>query len=52
MKWEIEYNNDVGENDDCFQEWWSIISEGKEYFRAFSEGDANMLIDLLNKNEP
>jgi len=53
MGWIIEYDNDVGTNDDGFWEWWNVTN-GEKTFKADTEEDAKMLCDLLNnkyKNE-
>lgn len=50
MKYEVEYDNDTGPDDEGFYEFWKI-SNGESTFTAYSEGDANWLCELLNKNE-
>lgn len=46
--WKIEYDNDVGPNDEGFWEWWDV-SDGETTFRANSENQAEWLADALNK---
>ena len=46
--WTIEYENDVGLDDDGFWEWWTI-SDGERSFDTKIEADAKWLCDLLNE---
>ncbi len=46
--WKIEYDNDVGPNDEGFWEWWTV-SNGERTFKTDSEEDAQWLSDLLKK---
>lgn len=47
MKLEINYNNDVGPNDDGFWEWWEV-SNGETSFSCRTEEDAIWLINVFN----
>jgi hypothetical protein len=49
MKWEVDYNNDVGANDEGFWEWWEV-TDGERTFKADLEADANWLCELLNEH--
>ncbi len=46
MKWNIEYDNDVGSNDEGFWEWWAV-SDGMRYFKCDAEEDAEWLQNVL-----
>lgn len=48
MKWKIDYDNDVGPNDEGFWEWWNVTN-GEVFFKANSEADAKWLCDFLNR---
>ena len=47
MNWTIEYENDVGPNDEGFWCWWNV-TDGTRTFEANTEEDAKWLCDLLN----
>ncbi len=49
MEWNIEYDNDVGENDESFWEWWTVRN-GARFFKCDTEEDAHWLCDLLNRD--
>jgi hypothetical protein len=49
-KWVIEYENDVGDNDESFWEWWEV-TDGKRTYKADSHSDAEHLCVLLNAIE-
>ena len=50
-RWEIELNNDVGHNDECYVEWWEVIDTTNLHkpFKCGSKTDAEWLCELLNK---
>jgi hypothetical protein len=48
MAWKVEYNNDVGPNDEGFWEWYEV-TDGNRTFKSNSGEDANWLCDELNK---
>ena len=45
--WKVEYNNDVGPDDERFEEWWEI-TDGTTTYKATSAEEAQMLCDQLN----
>jgi hypothetical protein len=44
--WTIEYDNDVGPNDEGY--WWWNVADGNRTFEAKKKEDAEWLCDLLN----
>lgn len=46
--WTIEYDNEVGPNDDRFREW-CIVTDGTRQYRCDTESDARWLCELLNR---
>jgi hypothetical protein len=46
--WKIDYNNEVGANDEGFWEWWEITN-GEKTFKSDDEEDADFLCNLLNR---
>ena len=50
MKWQIEYDNDVGPMDEGFWEWWNV-TDGSRSFRADDEQDATWLCEFLNQHD-
>lgn len=48
--WTVEYNNDVGPDDEGFWEWWTV-SNGSMVFKCDSEADAEWLCVCLNSVE-
>ena len=50
MKWTVEYDNDVGPNDEGFWECWNV-TDGNRVFKADDEGDARWLCDMLNTHD-
>jgi hypothetical protein len=48
--WKIEYNNDVGPEDETFWEWWEITN-GEIVFETLKEKDAQWLCKILNQDE-
>ena len=49
MKWNIDYDNDTGYDDEGFWEWWTVSDEQRS-FKCDSEDDAKWLCDILNRN--
>jgi len=47
MKWSVQYDNDVGPDDDGFWEWWNV-SDGHKSFRSKNREDAKWLCNILN----
>lgn len=47
MKWKIEYDNDTGQNDEGFWEWWTV-TDGTRRFKSDNEADAVWLAMILN----
>lgn len=47
MEWKIEYENDTGNNDESYYEWWNVTN-GDKYFRCKTEEDANFLLAQLS----
>jgi len=47
MEWRIEYNNDVGPNDEGYWDWWEV-TDGAVTFKTDREDDAKRLRDMLN----
>ncbi|WP_370372955.1 hypothetical protein [Henriciella pelagia] len=47
--WTIEYDNDVGPNDDYFVQWWDV-SNGEKSYRCSTEADAVELKALLDRS--
>lgn len=45
--WKIEYDNDTGNDDGGFWEWWTV-TDGAKSFKSDTEDDAKWLCDLLN----
>ena len=50
MKWKVDYDNDVGPNDESFWEWWEV-TDGTRTFKCDKSEDADFLCDLLNEYE-
>ena len=48
MAWKIEYDNDVGPNDEGFWEWW-MVTNGVRGFKCGDKEDAEWLCSVLNK---
>lgn len=48
--WTVEYNNDVGPDDDGFWEWWEV-TDGKFIYKANKEFEARELADAMNNRE-
>lgn len=46
-EWRIEYDNDTGQSDESFWEWWSVTDGGKSY-KCDDEAEAKWLCGLLN----
>lgn len=47
--WTIEYDNDVGPNDDGFWEWWTVTN-GERRFKCDEQADAEWLMEKLNNS--
>lgn len=45
-EWAIEYDNDVGRDDESFSESWTV-TDGERSFRCNNEGDARWLKEQL-----
>jgi hypothetical protein len=50
MRYVVKYNNDVGPDDDYFDEWWEIVDtvHKEEIAKCYTEEWANTLCQLLN----
>lgn len=54
IKWftppiKVEWDNDVGSNDDGYWEWWALVdAKGVVVAKCDDEAIANKLADLLN----
>ena len=46
-EWTIEYDNDVGPDDEYFIEWW-IVTNGERAFKSNTKIDAEWLKSTLN----
>ena len=46
-QWRVDYDNDVGDDDDGFWEWWEVTN-GATTYKADKEAEATLLCDLLN----
>ncbi len=44
--WIKEYDNDTGNNNESFYEWWNV-TDGEKSFRCNSERDADYLLSQL-----
>ena len=51
MKWTVEYDREVGPYDAGVREWWRILRDGTEIYRAFTEEDADYLCAMLRSVE-
>ena len=49
--WTIEYDNDTGDDDGGFWEWWTV-TDGNRSFKCDSEADAKWLCSILMANPP
>ena len=49
--WTVEYNNDVGPNDEGFWEWHELCYAGERVARFDDQATAEMIRDLLNARE-
>lgn len=49
-KWRVEYDNEVGQDDEGFGEWWEV-TDGDKSFKSTNEKGANWLADILNTAE-
>ena len=47
-KWTKQYNNDVGPNDDSFEEWFEV-TDGMRIFRCEESEDADFLLSALTQ---
>jgi hypothetical protein len=47
MDWKLDWDTDVGPDDDYYIEWWTV-SRGEQIFRCDSKTDAEWLCNLLN----
>lgn len=50
-EWKIEIENDVGDNDDYYREWWSVNNNITKY-HCDTKKEAEFLCALLNKHYP
>ncbi len=48
MPWKIEYDNDVGSNDESFFEYWNVTHDGDILFRSNDKNSAEWLCSILN----
>lgn len=48
--WKIEYDNDTGQSDDGFREWWTV-SNGEESFTCDSDESATWLCAQLAQRD-
>ncbi len=48
MNWKIEYDNDVGPDDDGFWQWWTV-TDGQRSFKCDTEEDAKWLLEKLKR---
>lgn len=49
-KWTIEYDNDTGQDDGGFWEWWKVTN-GDKSFKSDDEDDAKWLAEVLNRED-
>lgn len=48
LPWHVQYDNDVGPDDDGFWEWWGVIAaNGETVCRCDSEVVANAIVAAL-----
>lgn len=50
-KWAVEYDNDVGPNDEGFWEWWEV-TDCKTTYKTDDKAAAERLCALLNEATP
>lgn len=51
MRYFVEYQNDVGPDDDGFWEWWEVIdsADSTVICKCSEKENADKICDLLNK---
>ena len=49
--WRVDYDNDVGDDDGGFWEWWEVTN-GTVAYKADKETEAKSLCNLLNASPP